>query len=126
MYTREIKGGSNIEKINTIKKEISIEDNWEYTFKLPKYDRYGKIITYEIDEIIVPAGYTKTIEGNTITNTLIIADSESTNKEIITLGDLEKKPVEEVSNTTKLLICLLFLILLLAVIVILKKKKDDI
>lgn len=50
------------------KQQVGEKEGWKHTFKLPKYDENGKIIKYQIDEENVPEGYTKKIEGNTITN----------------------------------------------------------
>lgn len=52
------------------KQKIGEEEKWKYNFELPKYDENGKLIVYEIDEENVPENYTKSIEGNTIKNTL--------------------------------------------------------
>lgn len=52
------------------RKEIGEEEKWKYNFELPKYDENGKIIIYEIDEENIPENYTKSIEGNTIKNSL--------------------------------------------------------
>ena len=44
---------------------------WTYTFRnLPKQDKDGKDYTYTVDEVNVPNGYTKSVNGTTITNTL--------------------------------------------------------
>lgn len=65
---------------NTI--AVSSTDN-QYVFKnLPKYDKDGKLITYTVDEIEVPTGYTKTVTNAnnvfTITNTHIIDNVDFT------------------------------------------------
>ncbi len=45
--------------------------NWEVKFtNLPKYDSKGREYVYTIDEANVPAGYTKTVSGMQVTNTL--------------------------------------------------------
>lgn len=51
-------------------KQVGENEKWKHTFTLPKYDENGKLIKYQIDEKTVPEGYTKKIEGNTITNTI--------------------------------------------------------
>ena len=46
-------------------------DQWEYVFEdLPKYDGYGKRITYTIQEDSVPEGYVVEQDGNVLTNIL--------------------------------------------------------
>lgn len=52
------------------KQQVGEKEGWKHTFTLPKYDENGKLIKYQIDEENVPEGYTKKIEGNTITNTI--------------------------------------------------------
>ena len=37
---------------------------------LPKYDSLGNVISYTFDEVTVPTGYIKTVNGNEITNSL--------------------------------------------------------
>ena len=63
-------------------KEVTAEDNWNYSFAdLPKYSEDGKIAyTYTVDEEPV-AGYNKTIDGYDITNIRsdkIIVEGEKT------------------------------------------------
>lgn len=56
----------------TIKEiKISEENKWKTSLEVPKYDENGKLIIYKVDEKEVPKGYLKSIEGTTITNTLI-------------------------------------------------------
>lgn len=46
---------------------------WERTVTattLPKYDNLGEIINYSYDEVTVPTGYIRTVNGNEITNSL--------------------------------------------------------
>ena len=51
-------------------KEVTAENNWNYTFTdLPKYEN-GKLIKYRIDEVDVP-GYKKSIKGYDLTNKYI-------------------------------------------------------
>lgn len=58
-------------------------DSWTYTFTgLPVYYNGGAQITYTVDETDVPAGYTKTVNGNTVTNTLQRDLTFVVNKEI--------------------------------------------
>ena len=64
------------------RKEVTAEDNWNYSFAdLPKYSEDGKIAyTYTVDEEPV-AGYNKTIDGYDITNIRsdkIIVEGEKT------------------------------------------------
>lgn len=58
-----IKNGDYVEK----QKVITAEDNWSWSFALPKYDNAGNEIKYTIDEANV-SGYTKTVNGYNITN----------------------------------------------------------
>lgn len=51
-------------------KQVGEKEKWKHTFTLPKYDENGKLIKYQVDEKVVPEGYTKKIEGTTITNTI--------------------------------------------------------
>lgn len=51
-------------------KQVGEKEKWKHTFTLPKYDENGKLIQYQVDEKTIPEGYTKKIEGNTITNTI--------------------------------------------------------
>lgn len=49
--------------------EVSAESDWKYEFTdLDMYDDQGLEIEYTIDEVDVPEGYEKSIEGNDITN----------------------------------------------------------
>ena len=54
--------------------DITEQDDWKYTFtNLPKYDENGKEIVYTIDEKdLGNIQYEKSIQGNTITNKLLI------------------------------------------------------
>ena len=58
-----IKNGDYVAK----QKVITAEDNWKWSFALPKYDNDGNEIKYTIDEANV-SGYTKTVNGYNITN----------------------------------------------------------
>lgn len=49
-------------------REVSIADEWRYSFVVNVYDEEGKEIHYSIDEIPVP-GYKKTVTGYNLTNT---------------------------------------------------------
>ena len=52
---------------NTV--EVTAETQWAFTFKnLPVTDEAGAPIVYTVDEV-EPAGFVKTIDGTTITNT---------------------------------------------------------
>jgi len=49
---------------------------WTCTFELPRSDNQGDPITYTVDEMLVPAGYTKDVAGSmargfTVTNSII-------------------------------------------------------
>ena len=67
-------GGSEIEGLSGRTQKLSGANGWKYTFTdLPKYHA-GKLVEYTVDEVNIPAGYTKTITGNVtdgfnITNT---------------------------------------------------------
>ena len=67
--TVNVKDGDTV--VDTITVKPNEKGEWKYTSKeLPKYRADGKTeITYTVDED-VPAGYTKKVEGTTITNTL--------------------------------------------------------
>ena len=57
---------ANGEAVDT--KTVTAAQNWSGTFEnLPKYDA-GNVIVYTVDETDVPAGYTKSVSGNVITN----------------------------------------------------------
>lgn len=51
-----------------VTKEVTAEDHWKWTFKLPKYDGYGNEIGYTVDEGDI-SGYAKYISGYDIVNT---------------------------------------------------------
>lgn len=63
---------SNYQIIKEIK--VSQENKWKASLEVQKYDENGKLIIYKIDEKEIPKGYLKSIEGTTITNTLIKKD----------------------------------------------------
>ncbi|MBC6680131.1 Cna B-type domain-containing protein [Zhenpiania hominis] len=49
--------------------DATADETWSYTFSgLDEYDTEGKRITYTVDEVL-PEGYSRTVNGNTITNT---------------------------------------------------------
>ena len=50
--------------------QVDDDDDWEARVSVPKYDENGVLIQYELDEKTVPTGYTKTVDGMTIRNTL--------------------------------------------------------
>ena len=51
---------------------LTAEKEWKHTFTgLAKYDEDGNIIVYTAKENNVPEGYTSTVNGTTITNTLL-------------------------------------------------------
>lgn len=63
---------NNEQKTNEIAESTIIgeKEKWKHTFNLSKYDENGKLIQYQVDEENVPEGYSKKIEGNTITNSI--------------------------------------------------------
>ena len=66
--------GSEIEGLSSGTQKLNGANGWKYTFAdLPKYHA-GKLVEYTVEEVNIPAGYTKTITGNVtdgyhITNT---------------------------------------------------------
>ncbi|MBR3558155.1 MAG: Cna B-type domain-containing protein, partial [Bacteroidales bacterium] len=55
--------------------ELGSENQWRASFTLPKYDQYGDEIAYNLTvREIVPEGYTATVNGFTVTNTLTPED----------------------------------------------------
>ena len=66
--------GSEIAGLSSGTQKLNGENGWKYTFTdLPKYHA-GKPVEYTVEEVNIPAGYTKTITGNAtdgfnITNT---------------------------------------------------------
>ena len=66
--------GSEIEVLSSGTQKLNGANGWKYTFTdLPKYHA-GKLVEYTVEEVNIPAGYTKTITGNVtdgyhITNT---------------------------------------------------------
>ena len=59
------------------------ENSWTYTFTdLPVYYGGGNLVTYTLDETDVPNGYTKTVDGYTVTNTLQSGYSFTVNKNV--------------------------------------------
>ena len=56
---------------------VNAENNWTARFtNLPKYKNGGKIIVYTIDEKVVAEGYTKSVNGYTVTNTYVPETTE--------------------------------------------------
>ena len=49
--------------------EVTSNEEWSHTFELAKYDSLGNEIIYTVDEKETPEFYTKTVVGNTVTNT---------------------------------------------------------
>ena len=50
---------------------VELSGNWQYTWRnLPRYNTAGDAYIYTWDEVNVPSGYAKSVNGNTITNTL--------------------------------------------------------
>lgn len=59
------------------------ENEWTYTFTdLPVYYGGGNLVTYTLDETDVPNGYTKSVDGYTVTNTLQSGYSFTVNKNV--------------------------------------------
>lgn len=50
-----------------VEKKITAADGWRWSFRLPKYNKSGKVIEYTIDEANVPY-YTMTRSGNDLHN----------------------------------------------------------
>ena len=51
-------------------KNVTVADDWKWSFTLPKFDATGNVIVYTVDEEAVD-GYNKKIDGNNITNTFL-------------------------------------------------------
>ena len=69
---------------NTVVKEqvVTENDNWKYTFtELPACDQQGNVINYTVDEAEVNTDdlkfYTKSINGNKVTNTFVSSDEKT-------------------------------------------------
>ncbi|MDO4283679.1 MAG: Cna B-type domain-containing protein, partial [Clostridia bacterium] len=56
------------------RKTVTENDNWRYTFELPKYDRLGNEIEYTVDEEFESKFYVKEITENVITNRFVVPD----------------------------------------------------
>ena len=66
--TVKLMNGEDVVKTQTVTPDA--EGNWTYSFtELPKYDENYKVISYTVEEEAVE-GYTSTVKGTTITNTL--------------------------------------------------------
>lgn len=52
----------------TAQREVTVKDNWNYSFELPKLDKYEKEIIYTVNEVPVK-NYKVTINGYDLTNT---------------------------------------------------------
>ena len=66
--TVKLMNGKDVVKTQTVTPDA--DGNWEYSFtELPKYDENYKVISYTVEEEAVE-GYTSTVKGTTITNTL--------------------------------------------------------
>lgn len=50
------------------KRQVTAQNNWAYSFELPKYAADGHVIVYTVDEEAVP-GYDKRIDGYNLINT---------------------------------------------------------
>ena len=83
----QVKNGDEV----VASKEVSENDNWQYTFNLPKYDAQGNEITYVADETEVNKGdlkfYVKEVKGTEITNTFKVPDDKITIKVIKVWND---------------------------------------
>ena len=64
--TLQVKNGDQV----VTEQEVSKENDWKYTFELPKYDSLGNEITYTIDEKDTGSKFyvKEKIEGYTVTN----------------------------------------------------------
>lgn len=51
-----------------VQRQVTQQDNWQYSFELPKYAADGHQIVYTIDEADVP-GYDKVVDGYDLINT---------------------------------------------------------
>ncbi|MDO4283590.1 MAG: Cna B-type domain-containing protein, partial [Clostridia bacterium] len=58
------------------RKTVTENDNWRYTFELPKYDRLGNEIEYTVDEEFESKFYVKEITENVITNRFVVPDDQ--------------------------------------------------
>ena len=66
--TVKLMNGEDVVKTQTVTPDA--DGNWTYSFtELPKYDENYKVISYTVEEEAVE-GYTSTVKGTTITNTL--------------------------------------------------------
>jgi LPXTG-motif cell wall-anchored protein len=71
-------------------------ENWTYTWTdLPKTDVSGNEYEYSIEEVNVPEGYEVSIDGNMITNTFIVEETEYTVNKVWVNGP-ETKPAIQV------------------------------
>lgn len=87
-----------------LKKEVTSEENWSHTFELPKYNSDGTEKVYTIDEEAKNINdlyfYTKTINGNVITNTFKVPTENveiTVNKQWV---DTEQQKVHRPDNIT--------------------------
>lgn len=71
--------------------ETSAQDDWAYRFAdLPRLDADGKEFAYSIREDVVPSGYTATVKGYDLTNTL--SEIPQKPKDPTTPTDTPRKP----------------------------------
>ena len=70
--TLQIKNGDTV----IGEQKVTNNDNWEYTFKVAKYDEKADRIVYIADEKTVPTFYKKTISGTTVTNTFYVPEDK--------------------------------------------------
>ena len=68
--TLQIKEGNTV----VSEHQVTAEDNWQYTFEVPKYDANANEIVYTADEKETNIFYEKTISGTTVTNTFNIPE----------------------------------------------------
>lgn len=82
--------------------ELNASNSWSYTFTGLKKAAHGTAITYTVDEVDVPAGYTKSISGFTITNSHT-PETVSVEGSKTWVGDwVDEETTEEESDITAL------------------------
>lgn len=82
----------------TLTSENAKTDNgniWEKQVNtLPKYDSLGNVIEYTFDEVNVPTGYIKTLNGNEITNSL---PGIKVTKTVVKVNDQSKEGIDQIT-----------------------------
>ena len=82
--------GDEISPVGDLTK-LSEENNWKATFSnLAKFDN-GKEITYTVEEVNVPDGYSSSVNDTVVTNTLKSSGSITINKKWIDKNDMKGK-----------------------------------